>query len=420
MATKIKGQIMPLPQTSEFCVSSLFDTLQGHWLALSLLPGLGAKRRHAICEHLEDPVELLSLGFSTLKSLGLPPNTCETVLAWQRQDLGHERIALTAEIWRRCHHKGIELLTQGCGDFPVALRAIHDAPFVLYLKGERSLLNCRQIGVVGSRNATRGGLDHARQFAAALSERGYLITSGMALGVDGEAHGGALKAGYPTIAVVGTGVDVVYPRQHRELAARIVENGAIVSDFPPGTAPKAAHFPQRNRLISGLSTGILVVEASPRSGSLITARLALEQGREVFAIPGSIHNPLARGCHQLIRQGAKLVESVADIEEELTAWWSSDLTDEADTNNRPLPKPRPQPAKPAAGSRKDLSTQPAWPDHLGDREIAVLKALGYDPVSTDDLCLATGLPANELMQSLLMLEMEGLADAAPGGFQRVV
>lgn len=409
---------MPLPQTSEFRVFSLFDLPQGHWLALSLLPGLGAKRRHAICEHLDDPVELLTMGFSTLKSLGLPPSTCETVLAWQHQDLRHERIARAAEIWRRCHNEGIELLTQGCGDFPSALQAIHDAPFVLYLKGDRSLLNRPQIGVVGSRNATRSGLDHARQFAAALSDQGYLITSGMALGVDGEAHTGALEAGYPTIAVIGTGVDVVYPRQHRGLAARIVENGAIVSDFPPGTAPKAAHFPQRNRLISGLSKGILVVEASPRSGSLITARLALEQGREVFAIPGSIHNPLARGCHQLIRQGAKLVESVADIDEELTAWWSSDPT--TDTHQNKQPPPKPQPLQPTAGSCKDLLTQPAWPDHLEDREIAVLKALGYDPVSTDDLCLATGLPADELMQSLLMLEMEGLADAAPGGFQRVV
>lgn len=409
---------MPSPRTYELCASPLFDVPQAQWLALSLLPGLGAKRWHVICEHLDNPDEILAMGSSTLKSLGLPLTTCETILAWQQQDLRHERVARAAEIWRRCRNQGIELLTQGCQDFPEVLRTIHDAPFVLYLKGDRSLLNRPQIGIVGSRNATRGGLDHARQFAAALSERGYLVTSGMALGVDGEAHAGALDAGYPTIAVVGTGVDVVYPRQHVGLAGRIVENGAMVSNFPPGTLPKAAHFPQRNRLISGLSQGVLVVEASPKSGSLITARLALEQGREVFAIPGSIHNPLARGCHHLIRQGAKLVESVADIEEELTAWWSTDSL--IDTVPGPQRSSKPRQAETAFAPRKDLLTEPACPDHLEDREIAVLEALGYDPVSTDDLCAATGLPADELMQSLLMLEMEGLADAAPGGFQRVV
>lgn len=409
---------MPSPRTSAPCVATPFDAPKGHWLALSLLPGLGVKRWHVICEHLDNPVELLTMGPATLKALGLPPTTCEAVLAWQRQDLRHERILRASDIWRRCQDEGIELLTQGCQDYPVALRTIHDAPFVLYLKGERSLLNRHQIGIVGSRNATRGGLDHARQFAAALSHRGYLVTSGMALGVDGEAHAGALDAGFPTIAVIGTGVDVIYPRQHRGLAARIVENGAIVSDFPPGTAPKAAHFPQRNRLISGLSQGILVVEASPRSGSLITARLALEQGREVFAIPGSIHNPLARGCHHLIRQGAKLVESVADIEEELTAWWSADSTPDVVPGQHRMS--RAQAPKAISAPRKGLLTELACPDHLEDREIAVLKALGYDPVSTDDLCVATGLPADKLMQALLMLEMEGLVDAAPGGFQRVV
>ncbi|MEX0603364.1 MAG: DNA-processing protein DprA [Marinobacter sp.] len=409
---------MTSPQTSELCVSPLFDAPQGRWLALSLLPGLGAKRWHVICEHLDTPVELLAMEPATLRSLGLPSTTCETILAWQQQDLRHQRIAKASDIWQRCQSEGIQLVTQGCEDFPEMLQTIHDAPFVLYVKGDSRLLNCRQIGIVGSRNATRSGLDHARQFAAALSQRGYLVTSGMALGVDGEAHTGALDAGYATIAVIGTGVDVVYPRQHRELAARIVENGAIVSDFPPGTAPKAAHFPQRNRLISGLSQGVLVVEASPRSGSLITARLALEQGREVFAIPSSIHNPLARGCHHLIRQGAKLVESVADIEEELTAWWSANETIETvPIEPRAL---KPGAAKPSSASGRDLLSAPACPDHLGEREIAVLNALGYDPVSTDDLCVATGLPANELMQSLLMLEMEGLADAAPGGFQRVV
>ena len=228
-----------------------------------------------------------------------------------------------------------------------------------------------------------------------------MVTSGLALGVDGAAHAGALDAGYPTVAVIGCGLDRVYPHQHRRLGERVVADGLIISEYPPGTPARAAHFPQRNRIISGLSRGVLVVEAGLRSGSLITARMALEQGREVFAIPGSVHSPVARGCHHLIKQGARLVETVEDILEELGAWWSPPLATEA----AGTPEPKPGGKGPLAG--------------LDGREIAVFEALGYDPQSTDALSSATGLPADQLMQSLLLLELQGLVSSAPGGFQKI-
>ncbi|MEC7376443.1 MAG: DNA-processing protein DprA, partial [Pseudomonadota bacterium] len=274
-------------------------------------------------------------------------------------------------------------------------------PLVLYARGDTGLLKREQIAIIGSRKATPAGLDHARRFGAELAARQLLVTSGLALGIDGAAHAGALDAGHPTVAVIGCGVDRIYPHQHRRLGERVVADGVIVSEYPPGTPARAAHFPQRNRIISGLSRGVLVVEAGLRSGSLITARMALEQGREVFAIPGSVHSPVARGCHHLIKQGARLVETVDDILEELGGWWSSGP--EAAMANADAPKP--------AQVALDLA--------LDRREIAVLEALGYDPQSTDALSSATGLPADQLMQALLLLELEGLASSAPGGYQKI-
>ena len=402
---------------------TLFDSAAGDWLLLAQLPGLGRKRRLALLNQFDSPRELLDAGDATLASLALPARTREAIRAWQHRDDRHPDLAVLAAALRACASAGIGLVTWADHDYPEPLRHIHDAPLVLFLRGDRSLLVREQIGIVGSRHASRSGLALARQFATALSERGYLVTSGLALGVDGAAHAGALDAGFPTLAVIGTGVDVLYPRRHQALAQRIVSNGLIVSDLLPGTPPKAAHFPQRNRIISGLSRGVLVVEAGLKSGLLITARLALEQGREVFAIPGSIHNPLARGCHQLIRQGARLVETVDDIEEELGAWWSAPATRSREAaksgsgsahqeatalepqpalalSPQPQPKPQPQP-------------------ELPEREIAVLRALGYDPQSTDTLCDVTGLAADQLLQSLLLLELQGLVEAAPGGYLRV-
>jgi DNA processing protein len=383
--------------TDTLSARNLFQSEHGFWIFLSCLPKFGARRQQAILEQIPDFQQLLTHNAATLKALGLAAETIDALQAWRRQDSAHPVIASADGIYRDCLRTGTAILTIADADYPEPLRHIHDGPLVLYVRGDRSLLGREQIGIVGSRNATRAGLEHARSFAAALGQKGLLVTSGLALGVDGAAHAGALDAGFPTVAVIGNGVDKPYPYRHRTLSERIAGEGVIVSEYPPGTSAKAGHFPRRNRIISGLSRGILVVEAGLKSGSLITARLALEQGREVFAIPGSVHNPLARGCHHLIRQGAKLVETVDDICEELGGWWTSQ--NEGDSSSVVMKRPA--------------------TEGLDSREIAVLEALGYDPQSTDDLCSVTGLPADQLMQSLLLLELQGLVDSAPGGFQRI-
>ncbi|WP_372965899.1 DNA-processing protein DprA [Marinobacter sp.] len=368
----------------------------GRWLVLSLLPRFGVRVRERVQAHTASLVDVLELNSATLKALGMGRDAIELVDAWQAGITDHRKLQEALRIHQACAQHGITMIGQSHADYPEALCHIHNAPLLLYALGDSRLLLRDQIGIVGSRNATRQGLDHARRFAAELSARGLLATSGLALGIDGAAHAGALDAGHPTTAVVGCGLDRLYPAQHRKLAHRIIDHGLIVSEYPPGTQARAAYFPQRNRIISGLSRGVLVVEAGLKSGSLITARTALEQGREVFAIPGSVHSPVAKGCHQLIKQGARLVETADDILEELGTWWSMQ-------DNAPAPASLIEPHKP----------------DLDSREIAVLEALGYDPQSTDALSLTTGLPADQLMQSLLLLELEGLACSAPGGYLRV-
>lgn len=275
--------------------------------------------------------------------------------------------------------------------YPAPLLDTADPPLLLYAMGRSDYLKLPALAVVGSRNPTAQGTESARAFATALSQAGLTVVSGLALGVDGAAHEGALQGPAGTIAVVGTGLDRVYPRQHRDLAHRIAAHGLLLSEFPIGTAPLPANFPQRNRIIAGLALGTLVVEAALQSGSLITARLALESGRDVFAVPGSIHSPQSRGCHALIKQGAKLVESTEDILAELR-----------------LPVPAQAPA--AAVSAPAPSS--------GD---AVLDALGYDPVSLDALQARTGWPNAQLNAHLLTLELEGQVARLPGPlFQRVV
>ena len=289
----------------------------------------------------------------------------------------------------------------GSAHYPAALLDIEDPPLVLYMMG--ALVNYAQaapeniatnlavnLAIVGSRNPTPQGETNARQFAKAFAERGLCIVSGMALGVDGAAHDGALLGGGTTIAIVGTGLDRVYPKKHLALAHRIAANGLIISEFPIGTPPLNANFPKRNRIISGLSVGTLVVEAALKSGSLITARLASEQGKDVFAIPGSIHSPQSRGCHYLIKQGAKLVENAQDVMEELKVPFSSSvLTPDGDGN------------------------EPSKGDSL------FLSALGFDLVSLDALQARTGLPTPELQAKLLELELDGFVRRLPGGlFQR--
>ena len=270
--------------------------------------------------------------------------------------------------------------------FPCELLQMADPPVLLYVLGQVDILQHPQrLAIVGSRNPTPQGEQNARQFAQALGEAGVCVVSGLALGVDGAAHEGALAGGAPTLAVVGTGLDRVYPKRHLALAHRIAQQGALISEYPLGTPPLPGNFPRRNRLIAGLSQGTLVVEAALQSGSLITARLAAEQGREVFAIPGSIHAPQSRGCHALIRQGAKLVESAQDILEDLRITTPNTLA---------------QPAPTA--------------DPLLDPE-GLLKAMGYDPVSLDALQARTGLGTATLQARLLELELDGHLGRLPGG-----
>jgi DNA processing protein len=257
----------------------------------------------------------------------------------------------------------------------------------LYVQGRRELLSRPSIAIVGSRNASLQGVDNARSFAAHLSREGWTIVSGLAFGIDGAAHEGGLDGSSSTIAVVGTGLDRVYPARHRQLAHRIARDGVLISEFAPGTPPLPSNFPMRNRIIAGLSRGTVVVEAALQSGSLITARLAAEAGREVFAVPGSIHSPLSRGCHALIRQGAKLVESAQDILEEL------------------------QGAGLAPQSAVEAGTAP--------HRDPILEALGHDPVTLDALCARTGWSAQELSARLLELELEDRVARLPGGlYQR--
>jgi DNA processing protein len=271
--------------------------------------------------------------------------------------------------------------------YPLQLKEIADPPPVLFVKGNSGLLSLPQIAIVGSRNPSSLGEETAYNFASSLCLHGFVITSGLALGIDSAGHRGALSAEGHTIAVAGTGLDRVYPARHKELANEIVISGAIVSEFPPGTTAKADHFPRRNRIISGLSRGLLVVEAAIQSGSLITARMALEQNREVFAIPGSIHNPLARGCNALIREGAKLVETSHDILEELIQFNQQD---------EKLPQL-------AAQSTLDLEQQ------------TLLNRVMFSPTSIDYLVENSGKTVEVISSMLLILELHGYIEATSGG-----
>ena len=293
---------------------------------------------------------------------------------------------------------GNHLLTLADADYPPDLLNVADPPPVLYLKGRRALLNGPCFAVVGSRNATAQGLANADNFARVLSEAGYTIVSGQALGIDTAAHRGGLLGRGSTIAVIGTGADIVYPARNRDLAHQIAAQGLIVSEFPLGTPALSANFPRRNRIISGLCRGVLVVEAALRSGSLITARLAGEQGRDVFAIPGSIHSPLSKGCHVLIKQGAKLVDDARDIIEELG----------------PLPEPL-EAAAGAAGGQEAGAAQAAAAQGAASGHAALLAHLAYDPVTVDALAERSGLTIDALSAILLELELDGVIAQLPGG-----
>src|SRR5688572_4189017 len=290
------------------------------------------------------------------------------------------------------------LVTFGSAAYPRCLAEIPDAPLALWVEGpELQLLDAPQLAIVGSRSPTTTGRDTAGQFARYLSERGLTITSGLATGIDGASHRGALPALGSTVAVLGCGIDVVFPRAHAQLAADIAARGLLVSEYAPGVEPQKLFFPARNRIIAGLSLGTLVVEATRRSGSLITARHAMDFGREVFAIPGSIHNPLARGCHYLIRQGAKLVEEAGDILVELAPQLHAEGIELPSVVSAPI-----------TVDATPLVDEPSYQN--------LLKAMGFSPIAITELSAAAELTTAEVSSMLLVLELEGLVEALPGGW----
>ena len=290
---------------------------------------------------------------------------------------------------------GVSLVPVGTRHYPARLAAISSPPPVLYCNGNPDALDCSQIAIVGSRAATRSGRERARTLAGELAACGLVITSGLARGIDAAAHRGALEAGGTSVAVVATGPDRIYPRSNAGLARELLEEGVVVTERAPGTPPLPGNFPRRNRLISGLSLGVLVVEASLRSGSLITARFAADEGREVFAVPGSVDSPLSRGCHSLIRDGAKLVESVTDVLEEIAGFGG--------LSGLSVPRSAVRPDS----SRVTLEA-------LGTSERMLLEAVGHDPVTLDQLVSHTGMTSDRLAPTLVALEIDGWIEALPG------
>lgn len=372
------------------------------WLRLALTPGVGNTTARKLLVAFGSVQAIFEQSSATLKQLG--SEKLASILRSEPSGLAAQQ--QTTIDWLTA---GDDRYIAVLGDpaYPPALLNIEDPPFMLYMLGTLASTAssatekiANSVAIVGSRNPTPQGEGNARQFAKAFGSAGICVVSGLALGIDGAAHDGAMLGGGETIAVVGTGLDRVYPKRHLDLAHRIARQGMIISEFPLGTPPLTANFPRRNRIISGLSRGTLVVEAALQSGSLITARLAAEQGKEVFAIPGSIHSPQSRGCHALIKQGAKLVEVAQDVLEEL----------------RFLPAAfSASPAAPQALSEEDEADEAAGVHHN-----PLLTALGFDAVSLDALQARTGLDTAHLQAGLLELELDGQVARLPGGlFQRM-
>jgi len=370
----------PLPDLpARMPIRSRDETLA--WLRLTLVPGVSPAQQQRLMRALGTPEQVLASPHARITEIAGAD-------AQARLAAGPDAAQLAKALaWLEAgdHH----LVTLADASYPRAWLEIPDPPTALYAIGDITLLNAPAIAIVGSRNATPQGARDAEAFAFELSKAGLAIVSGMALGIDAAAHRGGLAGGASTIAIVGTGADRVYPPGNRELAHRIAERGCMASEFPLGTPPASGNFPQRNRLISGLARGVLVVEAADQSGSLITARMAGEQGRDVFAIPGSIHSPLAKGCHKLIRQGAKLVESAQDVLEELGMGTGA----------------------PRAGG------PPARGDAPGQSRL--LAAMGHGPVTMDEMALATGAPVSDIAVQFSQLALEGRVETLAGGrFQR--
>lgn len=377
------------------------------WLRLTLAPGLGPVALRGLLRAFGLPAAILAaspaelrrhLPDATLRALLAPPDTglqaqIDRTIAWMAEP-GHHIVTL-ADL-----------------AYPANLLALADPPPLLYVRGRLELLAQPSLGIVGARHATLQGTQNAEAFAEALSQAGQTVISGLALGIDAAAHAGALRGRGSTVAVIGTGPDIVYPARNRALTEHIAAEGAILSEFPLGAPASRFHFPRRNRLIAALGQGVLVVEAALQSGSLITARLAAELGREVFAIPGSIHSPLSKGCHRLLRDGAKLVESAQDIFEELQGCavpaeirTQTQVVNPAVTQS-PTPDPGQARIPPPPDGRLDTPDDP------------LLAALGYDPIPLDALCENLGQAASELAAQLFALELAGHIERLPGNVFR--
>ena len=377
------------------------------WLIALRTPGLGPRGLRERLADVHDDIEAVLAQLWHQRAMLAPGAS-----AWLRQP-DEARLAADQE-WLAV--PGNRLLCCTDADFPPQLEHIPQPPAALFVVGDTGVLLHPQVAIVGARAASAGGIAHARVFAQQLAQAGFVLTSGLAEGIDAAAHSGTLDAGGLTVAVMGTGPDLVYPRKHQALAQRIAEHGALVTEFPPGTAARADHFPRRNRLIAGLSLGTLVVEAGLRSGSLITARLAGEQGREVFALPGSIHNPLARGCHRLIREGARLVEGTAEIVETL-APAARMLGGELALRLAALNLDETPAVSPEAITRP--SAAPPGESGSSSKSHVVLRELGHDPVTLDELVARTGQSPAELGAQLLILELDAKVESLAGNrYQR--
>lgn len=403
MVTRAEGEAAPLTQPE-----------LGAWLRLLETPGVGRLSARRLLAAFGSPQEVLAASVaarrgvvpaSAAQALAQPPEAFEALL---------ERTSRWLDGGARR-----SILTLGDPCFPPALLELADPPLLLYAEGDLGLLAAPALAVVGSRNPSAQGTQNARAFCSALSEAGIVVVSGLAMGIDAAAHEGALDGPSGTVAVLGTGLDVIYPRRNTALADRIAARGLLLSEYSLGTPPIAAHFPLRNRLIAGLSLGTLVVEAALQSGSLITARLAAEAGREVFAIPGSIHSPQAKGCHALIKQGAKLVESTQDILEELRQVATGRAGLAAARQLQALRPPAEQRAPVPVAPTDDASPQPAVGPADDAEADPVLRALGWSPATLEVLQVRSGLSASELSVRLLELELLGQVARLPGQlFQR--
>ncbi len=378
------------------------------WITLWRVPGVGSKTYQKLLTHFSDPSAVFGANQTKLKSSEVSQKVAESIQ--QHNDLG----SADHDIEWLQSAENHSIITLHCNEYPALLKRIDNPPPILFIKGNHALLKDPQLAIIGSRNPTKSGTDNALSFAKHLGRTGLCITSGLALGIDGSAHKGALQANGPTIAVIATGIDRVYPASHRELAHEIVKNGAIVSEFPIGTQPKAENFPRRNRIISGLSYGTLVVEAALQSGSLITARLAMEQNREVFAIPSSIHNPLAKGCHQLIRQGAKLVETAEDILEEMANVIDLSTLEQNDGQQN-YPHQNTLNSDQGALSHQQKNSEKNNSEDSNAEYQNVLDKMGFDPTPIDQLVIDTGYSPEALSAMLLMLELQNQISSNGGG-----